>query len=135
MIIHFKRGQRDLGSSIRSNVDSWKKISLIQKCETRIVFQILWINWNEGLILRTQSHPLLISILISFRLQKKLAMNQVRLWSMTNMECSFDCSCFRNKRCSSKYIVLIFPFIPVYSCLVSRQKWNLCRRTQLVLRS
>ena len=91
----------------------------------RIVFETLWMNWNEDLILPAQSNPLLISILLSFRLQMELAMNQVRLWSITNMEYSYDCFCFENKMYSSKYIVLIFPFIPtVYSRLVSWQKFN-----------
>ena len=101
-----------------------------------MVFPILWINWNERLILPTQFHPLLISIFISFRLQMESAMNQIRLWSMTNMGCSHDCLCFGSKKCSSKYVVFIFPFIPtVYSCLVSWQKCNLSRHTQLILRT
>ena len=45
------------------------------------------------------------------------------LCSITTMECSYDCFCFGNKKCSSKFNALIFPFIPtVYSHLASREK-------------
>ena len=63
-------------------------------------------------------------------------MNQVRLWSITNMGYSHDSFCFGNKKCSFKYIVLVFPYMPtIYSRLVSWEKFNLSRCTQLILRT
>ena len=127
IIIRFKRGRRVLLTrswgfgwsrrNNRSNVDLWNKIFQIQKGEAHIVFQILWINWNEDLI-----H-------ISFMLSMESAISHEGLWSITNMECSYDCFYFGNRKCSSKYIALIFLFIPtVYSRLVFWQKCNLSRR-------
>ena len=38
-------------------------------------------------------------------------MNQVRLWNTSNMECSYDCFCFENKKCS---LNILYSFSKLY---------------------